>query len=208
MSKHFSTTNVSVQSEHCGIITRVIFWLKGVVGGKPPVCFLLEVANCRGAMDWDGSRLSSPAQSSEAHFGGSKHGDAVSDVPSPSLAVTEACIPNRHETRGPDISSPVDFGHAVGAAWNSLTAETVEPIWNTGFWKCIFGDDSLGDALSQQFKRPLPVGDVISEDAAESDKKQKTVSTSAFDGPLFRFALRALMTPLGKRSEMRCYRRP
>ena len=45
MSKHFSTTNVSIQSEHCGIITRVIFWLKGVVGGKPPVCFLLEVAD-------------------------------------------------------------------------------------------------------------------------------------------------------------------
>ena len=46
MSKHFSTTNVPVQREHCGIITRVTFWLKGVVGGKPPVCFLLEVAKC------------------------------------------------------------------------------------------------------------------------------------------------------------------
>ena len=44
MSKHFSTTNVPVQREHCGIITCVIFWLKGVVGGKLPGCFLLEVA--------------------------------------------------------------------------------------------------------------------------------------------------------------------
>ena len=70
-------------------------------------------------MDWDGNRLPSPAQSSEALFGGSQHGDAVSDVPSPSLAVTEPCIPNRHEARGPVVSSPVDFGHAVGAAWNS-----------------------------------------------------------------------------------------
>ena len=42
MSKHFSTTNVPVQREHCGIITRVTFWLKGVVGGKPPVLFPLR----------------------------------------------------------------------------------------------------------------------------------------------------------------------
>ena len=178
------------------------------MGGKPPVCFLLEVAKCWGVMDWDGNRLPSPAQSSEVPFGGSQYGDAVSDVPTLPLAVTESCIPNRLETRGPVVSSPVDLGHAVGSAWNSLTAETVEPIWNSGFWKCIFGDDSLGDALTQQFKRPLPVGDVISEDAAESDKKQKTVSSSASDGPLFRFASRAQMTLLGKRSVMQCCRRP
>ena len=30
-------------------------------------------------------------------------------------------------------SSHVNFEHVVGAAWNSLTADTVEPIWNTGF---------------------------------------------------------------------------
>ena len=105
--------------EHCAIITRVTFWLKGVVGGKPPVCFLLEVAKCWGVMDWDGNRLPSPAQSSEVPFGGSQYGDAVSDVPTLPLAVTESCVPNRLETRGPVVSSPVDFGHAVGSAWNS-----------------------------------------------------------------------------------------
>ena len=45
--------------------------------------------------------------------------------------------------------------------------------------------------MTQQFKRPLPVGDVISEDAAESDKKQKTVSSSAFAGPLFQICVKS-----------------
>ena len=162
------------------------------MGGKLPVCFLLEVANCKGFMDWDGREPASPAPSSVANLGGSQYEEAVSEVPSPSLAAADVCIPsNRRETAEHGISSPVDFGHAVGAAWNSLTAETVEPIWNSGFWKCIFGNDSLGDALSQQFKRPMPVGDGGLEDAVESDKKQKTVSTSAVDGPLFQICVKS-----------------
>ena len=168
------------------------FGLRVWWAGKLPVCFLLEVANCKGVMDWDGREPASPAPSSVANLGGSQYEEAVSEVPSPSLAAADVCIPsNRRETAEHGISSPVDFGHAVGAAWNSLTAETVEPIWNSGFWKCIFGNDSLGDALSQQFKRPMPVGDGGLEDAVESDKKQKTVSTSAVDGPLFQICVKS-----------------
>jgi hypothetical protein len=158
-------------------------------------------------MDWDGREPASPAPSSVANLGGSQYEEAVSEVPSPSLAAADVCIPsNRRETAEHGISSPVDFGHAVGAAWNSLTAETVEPIWNSGFWKCIFGNDSLGDALSQQFKRPMPVGDGGLEDAVESDKK--LLAHLQLMDRFFRFALRAQMTFPGKRSEMRCCRRP
>ena len=55
-------------------------------------------------------------------------------------------------------SNPVDFSHAIGAAWNSLDSCGVEPVWNSGFWKCIFGNETLGSNLKQQFKRPTPVG--------------------------------------------------
>ena len=66
-----------------------------------------------------------------------------------------------------------------------------EPIWNSGFWRCIFGTDSLGDALSQQFKRPLPVPDLVNEETLEQDKRQKTAATFTVDGPLFQSCVKS-----------------
>ena len=70
--------------------------------------------------------------------------------------------------------SHVNFGHAVGAAWDALASDTVEPIWNSGFWKCIFGDDAFGPKLENNFKRPVPVDETAHMDETSADiyKKQ------------------------------------
>ena len=86
--------------------------------------------------------------------------------------------------------SHVDFNHAVGAAWNSLPTAVVEPVWNSGFWKCIFGEESLGDNLEHRFKRPLPVPGISGgSDSAVTDaetlKKQCLIRTVVGSEPFF-----------------------
>ena len=144
-------------------------------------------------MDWSGDEPASPALSLETQPFGGQLDETFSNVGSPSLAASDDVFANRPANREHGVSSHVDFNHAVGAAWSSLTAETVEPIWNAGFWKCIFGNESLGDALSQQFKRPMPVGDVALPDEGTemSDKKQKVAGESTFSGPLFQVCVKS-----------------
>ena len=84
--------------------------------------------------------------------------------------------------------SHVNFEHAVGAAWDSLKTESAEPIWNDGFWKCIFGDDAFGPKLENVFKRPMPVDETACTDVdqVETLKKQCLQSSSASVVPLFK----------------------
>ena len=97
---------------------------------------------------------------------------------------SRAVVQNTNET---EAVGTVDFEHAISASWNSLSAEVVEPVWNTGFWRCIFGGQSLGESLEQSFKRPVPVGeiDVAGETAEETGKKQRVLQQHDLTGPLF-----------------------
>ena len=73
-----------------------------------------------------------------------------------------------------DPLSHGNFSHAFGAAWNLLHTTVVEPVWNSGFWRHIFGSDSLGFNCEQNFKRPRPSSFItdVSEPVVESHKKQ------------------------------------
>ena len=134
-------------------------------------------------MDFDGSLPLEDNANGEL-FGGTDLDD-ISEVPSASVASSVAARDLEISVGEQATGSRIDFGHVVGAAWDSLSPEHAEPIWNSGFWRCIFGTDSLGDALSQQFKRPLPVPDLVNEETLEQDKRQKTAVTFTVDGPLF-----------------------
>ena len=89
--------------------------------------------------------------------------------------------------------SHVNFSHAVGSAWESLESNSVEPIWNSGFWKCIFGDDTFGPKLENVFKRPIPVDETANDDMStlEGYKKQCLPSSSVACEPLFRSCVKS-----------------
>ena len=89
------------------------------------------------------------------------------------------------------LNKKVNLEHAVGAAWNSLSTTHVEPIWNTGFWKCIFGNDTLGEAQAHQFKRPLPVGELLDVENDEQDKRQRVSDVQLIKGPLFQSCVKS-----------------
>ena len=76
--------------------------------------------------------------------------------------------------------SHVNFEHAVGAAWDSLKSESAEPIWNDGFWKCIFGDDAFGPKLENVFKRPMPVDETACTDVDQVETFKKTMFAEFF----------------------------
>ena len=164
-------------------------WLKGEVGGKPPFVSSKRLQIARGFMALEFDESFSP--------GGSLFGQHVGDFDfdNHSLASGSA-VPSVSHVLTDDVDKKeavgdkVDFEHAVGAAWNSLATEQVEPVWNTGFWKCIFGNDTLGDALQQQFKRPMPVGDLAGEEPGELDKRQK-ISELSVDVPLFQSCVKS-----------------
>ena len=92
-----------------------------------------------------------------------------------------------------DPSSHVNFSHAIGAAWNSLPTTVVEPVWNSGFWRCIFGNDNLGSNLEQHFKRPMPSSFItdVSEPDVETHKKQCLQSFASGSQPLFRCCVKS-----------------
>ena len=170
---------------------RATFWLKGVVGGNSPFLGLVEVANCWGVMASGGDGLTSPAVSSNDGLFGGPDLDFASDVPSPSLRESVAGNNSESLRVEPESSSNVNFGHVVGASWNSLDAETVEPVWNSGFWKCIFGNDNLGYNLTQQFKRPMPVQSVDDEGQGEPEKRAKPFPAVSVDAPLFQSCVKS-----------------
>ena len=89
--------------------------------------------------------------------------------------------------------SHVNFEHAVGAAWDSLKSESAEPIWNDGFWKCIFGDDAFGPKLENVFKRPMPVDETACTDVdqVETFKKPCLPSSSVSVVPLFKTCVKS-----------------
>ena len=140
-------------------------------------------------MDFDGS-LPLEDRTNNELFGGLDLDD-ISEVPSASVVSSVAARDLEISTCEQATGSRIDFGHAVGAAWDSLSPEHAEPIWNSGFWRCIFGTDSLGDALSQQFKRPLPVLDWADDETVAQDKLQKTAVTFRTDGPLFQSCVKS-----------------
>ena len=140
-------------------------------------------------MDFDGS-LPLEDRTNNDLFGGLDLDD-ISEVPSASVVSSVAARDLEISTCEQATGSRIDFGHAVGAAWDSLSPEHAEPIWNSGFWRCIFGTDSLGDALSQQFKRPLPVPDLVDDETVAQDKRQKTAVTFRTDGPLFQSCVKS-----------------
>ena len=90
-------------------------------------------------------------------------------------------------------SSHVNFSHAIGAAWDSLPTTVVEPVWNSGFWKCIFGNDNLGSNLDQHFKRPMPSSFIadVGEPDVETHKKQCLQSFALGSQPLFRSCVKS-----------------
>ena len=93
-----------------------------------------------GFMDFDGS-LPLEDNANVELFGGTELDD-ISEVPSASVASSVAARDLDITVVEQATGSRIDFGHAVGAAWDSLSPEHAEPIWNSGFWRCIFGTDS------------------------------------------------------------------
>ena len=138
-----------------------------------------------------GDGLTSPARSSADGLFGGPDVDFGSVVPSPSFA--ESDVGNKSELMHvePESSSNVNFGHLVGASWNSLDAETVEPVWNVGFWKCIFGNENLGTNLAQQFKRPAPVETSTDDVSVEPDKRPRPLRTVSVHAPLFQSCVKS-----------------
>ena len=69
-------------------------------------------------------------------------GDVASELPSPSLASTWHLQGNQvdqvQDAKQGQPSSHVNFEHVVGAAWNSLTADTVEPHLEHWFLEVYF----------------------------------------------------------------------
>ena len=124
-------------------------------------------------------------------------GDVASELPSPSVASTCHLQGNQvdqvQDAKQGQPSSHVNFEHIVGAAWNSLTADTVEPIWNTGFWKCIFGSDVVQPKLENTFKRPVPVDETAVDDNAGDDacKKPCLTKVGIFQEPLFKTCVKS-----------------
>lgn len=108
-----------------------------------------------------------------------------------SLVPTDTGVNVGNSTADRTTVARVNFEHAVGAAWDSLSAEQVEPIWNTGFWKCIFGNDSLGDALIQQVKRSMPSGDYAGGEPGDADKRLRVDSPQTFSAPLFQTCVKS-----------------
>ena len=117
----------------------------------------------------DGSGLRAVISSvSDLHDNNSTHGRELASVP-----------------------SHVNFDHAVGSSWNALQTSVVEPVWNTGFWKCIFGNETLGTSWDHSFQRPLPVSaDTVFSGAVSADvdthKKQCMSGIAVSPVPLFK----------------------
>ena len=170
------------------------------MGGNSPFLGLVEVANCWGVMASGGDGLTSPAVSSNDGLLGGPDLDFASDVPSPSLRESVAGNNSESLRVEPESSSNVNFGHVVGASWNSLDAETVEPVWNSGFWKCIFGNDNLGYNLTQHFKRPMPVQSVDDEGQGEPEKRAKPFPAFQLMLHFFSRVSRVQMTLHGKKN--------
>ena len=124
-------------------------------------------------------------------------GSASSSLHFPSVAALSVGEGDQVESTPVEASaqhvSHVNFGHAVGAAWDALASDTVEPIWNSGFWKCIFGDDAFGPKLENNFKRPVPVDETACMDETSADvyKKQCLPSSSVLAEPLFRSCVKS-----------------
>ena len=142
-------------------------------------------------MDVQSHGASSPVASSVEGLQALLESDAQSEVPSASLAVSEPGVSQHAQVTGQVERTNINFEHAVGSAWDALSGNTIEPIWNTGFWKCIFGNDSLGDVQAQQFKRPMPVEIGEQEVQTEPEKRAKSSLTSAQSGPLFQTCVKS-----------------
>eukprot|EP00438_Fugacium_kawagutii_P023003 Skav205111 [mRNA] locus=scaffold1864:7135:8145:+ [translate_table: standard] len=81
-----------------------------------------------------------------------------------------------------------DIDGAVRAAWNTLPQTVIKPVWETGFWTTIFGNDTLGDPLKQTFVRPLEPPPVLPdiEDSLEVQKRQRVYEHFDLDIPFSR----------------------
>ena len=139
----------------------------------------------------NGFETVSDGHSALARLLGNGRDDVFSELPSPSLAGNLADANAGRSETGLGGTPNANFDHAIGSAWNSLTAESVEPIWETGFWKCIFGNDSLGDALSQQFKRPAPVEILDDVELGEPEKRARAMSSQVALSPLFQTCVKS-----------------
>ena len=134
-------------------------------------------------------------------FGGAESECAFSSLASSRFRQGDQEAEVSEQTALPPPSN-VNFGHAVGAAWESLSSETVEPIWNSGFWKCIFGDEELGHGLELKFKRPYPVDETRQQTDKEDDviKKLCLRESAAGSEPLYKLCVKSSdnITSLGK----------
>ena len=179
---------VCLKNESGMSVSPVIYGLRVRWAGTP---FLFPLRGCKllGGMSAGSHGSASPLHSGvEGLFEGSEI-FSESLVPSASLADTGDGSGGDTQQTG---FQTVNFNHAVGAAWDSLSSSTVEPIWNTGFWRCIFGSETLGDVLPpQQFKRPLPVEHVAEEDAGDPEKRARAVASIPSSGPLFQACVKS-----------------
>ena len=126
-----------------------------------------------------------PVEGSVGDLFGDKDVDGGSEVLSASFALTDLLVDGKKSTTECTDVAKVDFQHVVGAAWDSSSSEHVEPIWNTGFLKCFFRDDSLGDTVAPQFKRPMPTSDFSGGEPGDTDERQKIDVPQVLSGPYF-----------------------
>ena len=84
----------------------------------------------------DGVSLPSFEDGAGLFGGGQSNGGDLSAVPLNNN--TGEQVSEVHSSGNTDPSSHVNFGHAIGAAWDALPTTVTEPVWNSGFWKCIF----------------------------------------------------------------------
>ena len=119
-----------------------IFWLKGVVGGKPPFCFLLEVANCWGVMASDYNGSFSPGNSSIGNLFGDKEHDTISIAPAASVAPSVPGVDLDFRDSEPASSARVNFERSRSSLefsdnwphWTHLEYRFLE----VHFWKRLF----------------------------------------------------------------------
>lgn len=111
---------------------------------------------------------------------GSLYGDPLGSLEPDDFSVASEI---RADRRNASSSSA-----APAPAWNSLSHEVARPIWETGFWKHIFGTEPYGDTLQQQFRRPSAPPPVLASvgETVEAQKKQRILERYDLDMPLSR----------------------
>ena len=155
--------------------------------------FLLGCKDARGSLMADGSgdEFSPPSVPTDGGLFGVTDESGLEQLVASSSGRFDVGDSNTHGREQAVVPSHVNFDYAVGSSWNALQTSVTEPVWNSGFWKCIFGNETLGANLDQNFKRPFPVAGGLSSASLddtdfESQKKLRMVKDTSSSAPLFK----------------------